>query len=119
MKIRAHVLSALVFTGLLVASSASAETCRYICGGTILQASATHCCGTPFQCPNSTTVYPYAYNNGLWRFCGPAPAATSAACGASASGLPDWTASEAVPAPAEEAMPAASADDPEGQRAIS
>lgn len=97
MKIRTLVL---MFACLLAASSASAETCRYFCGGTILQGSAAHCCGTPFQCPDGSTVYPYAYNNGSWRFCGSASTANSATCGAGAASLPDWTASEDVPAPA-------------------
>lgn len=90
----------LVFAGLLAAGSASAETCRYICGGTILEGTAAHCCGTPFQCPNGSTVYPYAYNNGRWRICGSTAAAASGTCGADAASLLDWTASEAVPAPA-------------------
>ena len=98
MKSRTLVLIVLVFASLLAVGSASAETCRYICGGTILQGSATHCCGTPFQCPDGHTVYPYAYNNGIWRFCGSASAAAPGLCGSGAESLPDWAASEAVPA---------------------
>lgn len=102
---RTLVLVVLVFACLLAAGSASAETCRYICSGTILQGSATHCCGTPFQCPDGKTVYPYGYNNGSgWRICGSASAASPTAsgfcgAGAGAASLPDWAASEAVPAP--------------------
>jgi hypothetical protein len=109
MKSRAFVLVVLVFACLLAAGSASAETCRYICGGTILQGSATHCCGTPFQCPNGQTVYPYAYYNGSWRFCGSTATATSELGGAGAASLPDWAASEDVPVLTEGAKPPASA----------
>lgn len=100
MKFRILALALLLFGCLLAAGSASAETCRYICSGTILQGSATHCCGTPFQCPDGQTVYPYAYNNGIWRFCGSASAAasTSAICEADATSL-TATSAVAVPAP--------------------
>ena len=98
MKIRTLVQVGLVFAGLLAAGSASAETCRYFCGGTIHQGTATRCCGTAFQCPDGSTAYPYGYNNGTWRICGFSAAAASETCGAAS--LPDWTASEAVPAPA-------------------
>ncbi len=98
MKPRNLVLVLLVFACLLVAGGASAETCRYICSGTIMQGSAAHCCGTPFQCPNGQTVYPYAYNNGIWRFCGPSPAATSSSCGVDDASLPDWATGEPAPA---------------------
>jgi hypothetical protein len=108
MRIRPFAQSVLVFAGLLAAGSASAETCRYFCGTTIRQGSAAHCCGTPFQCPDGTTAYPYAYNNGVWRICGSSAAALGN-CGGDAASLPDWTANEAVPAPAEEAGPSASA----------
>jgi hypothetical protein len=99
MRSKTLVLVVLVFACLLAAGSASAETCRYICGGTILQGSATHCCGTPFQCPDGKTVYPYAYNNGTWRFCGSASAVAPRLCGAGAASLADRAASEVVPAP--------------------
>jgi hypothetical protein len=82
MKSRTFVLVILVFACLLAAGSASAETCRYICSGTILQGSATHCCGTPFQCPDGKMVYPYGYNNGgAWRICALASTASATASG--------------------------------------
>lgn len=99
---RVPVLAAvLVFACLFVASSSSAQLCRYFCGGTIHQGSATNCCSATFQCPDGQTVRPYGYHDGIrWRFCGLAAAVDEEACEAGTASLPDWMAGEAEPAEA-------------------
>ena len=97
---RVPVLAAvLVFACLLVASSASAQLCRYFCGGTIREGSATNCCTATFQCPDGQTVRPYGYHDGLrWRICGFTTAAAADSCEPGAVSAPEWLASEADPA---------------------